>query len=226
MSFPIIQNATAGSNSTNTTDHSIVMPSGIQIGNLIIVFIAVDGNVKLFIDTAISGEDWTEAVETSTANLTIGLYWKIAAGDSTDALQITSDYSQMSSYISLTINNYLMGNPIRVSSSASGSSTNMNPPSLAPTYGANDYLWFVFGGIDNDLVATAAPTGFSDLRTSICNSTEGVGCSIASRQYNTGSSYDPPVFTSPNGPWVTCTVLINPLEASGISIPMFAYYNF
>lgn len=226
MAFPQIRTGgyRYGAEIADVTAHSVTLPSEAEIGDLILVFFAVDSNVTLTIDTGISGANWNTASTRNLSAVTAGVFWKIAQGEGYDYLTINTT-SEMASFVSYAIYNHFITTPITISSSATGTSANMNPPSLTPSYGGHDYLWFVFGGMDGIYAAEAAPTDFSGLLVANNASSQGSTCSVAYREYNTSSAYNPDAFTSTAEDWITYTVIVNPASVNGIPIPMFGYIN-
>lgn len=225
MAFPQIRadGYRTGAETSNSTSHSVSLPTTeLEVDDLILVFFACDGSETLTIDTGISGSNWNIAAGYDSGYHTVGVYWKIAEGEGYDYLTINTT-SEMASYISYAIYDYRSGDPLDISTYASGSSTNMNPPALTPSYGSLDYLWIVIGFCDALPYATAAPTDFSDLLYAYGGSLYSTTCSSATREYNTGSSYDPGTFTSSTADWISYTIVINPLPSLGIGINGFAY---
>src|SRR5690606_36955639 len=87
-----------------------------------------------------------------------------------------------------------------------GSSTNSDPPNLS--LGASqDALWIATRAGDSTVVATAAPTNFSNLQTQAGGGTSGASSNSAERSF-TGSSLDPGTFTSGSEQWVCSTLAI------------------
>lgn len=227
MAFPQIRadGYRYGGENTNVTAHPISLPTTeLEVGDLILVLFAVDGSETLVIDTSISGVNWTAEAIQATTSITAGIFWKISEGEGFDYLTINTT-SEMASYITYGIYDYYESDPITVSSSATGSSTNMDPPALSPTYSGRDTLWIVFGALDGTAYATSAPTDFTNLIVATGASTDGVTCSSASREYNTSSSYNPGTFTNSTEDWITFTISINANPPTGVGISNFAFYS-
>lgn len=225
MAFPQIRSSIRyGSETSNVTAHSVAMPTDAEEGDLIVVLFAVDASETLSIDTVISGVNWTAEATQATTPITAGVFWKISEGEGSDYLTINTS-SEMASYITYGIYDYYEADPITVSSSATGSSTNMDPPSLTPTYPGRDTLWIVFGALDGTVYATAAPTDFTNLIIANGASSDGVTCSSATMEYNTSSSYNPGTFTNSTEDWIAFTISINANPPAGIGISNFAIRN-
>jgi len=208
--FPQIETGTQkGSNSDPTYNHSITMPVGAQVGDLILVYFACDGDEVFTINEGVSGLNWTiEDQEIYSTYITGGVIWKIAEGS--DALTLTTGNLEESSFVSYRISGIYASNPITVTV-ATGSSTNFDPPENTGEYGAVNYLWMVFAAADCDVVASVAPADFNNLVTQFADHAIGsASCSIADREHNTGGAYNPGTFTSDTEQWVCFTIIVNP----------------
>jgi hypothetical protein len=74
-------------------------------------------------------------------------------------------------------------------------------------------------GNDGTVVASPAPSDFSDLITNASDSSsDGTSISTASRTYRTGSTYNPGWFTSATAAWATLTIAITSIDVYGFNI--------
>jgi hypothetical protein len=101
--------------------------------------------------------------------------------------------------------------------STSGDASAANPPSLTPSWGADDTLWIVVAGhaAGSSTAFTAAPTNYTGFQNNGASS-GGAAVSIASatRQLN-ASSEDPGAFTvSNNRFWAAATIGVRPSGAT------------
>lgn len=72
---------------------------------------------------------------------------------------------------------------------------------------------------DGTVVASAAPSSFSDLITNASDSSsDGVSISTARRNYRTSSAYNPGWFTSATATWATLTVAITSVDFYGFGL--------
>ena len=213
--FPQIESGTQTGQTAQGTSHSITMPTGVQVGELIMVLFAVDGVETISINTGISGDNWTIESQNS-ANGTFDasgcVVWKIAEGS--DVLTLTTTIEQ-GTFISYRITDFKTSDPLTVTNTtALNASNTYDPPSNTGDYGAVNYLWVVFAAVDNvrSEVASAAPTDFSDLTTQIGVDVAAASSSAAIREYNIGTAYDPGGFTASAGltDYVTFTIIVNP----------------
>lgn len=110
----------------------------------------------------------------------------------------------------------------------SGDSSSANPPSLTPSWGTEDTLWFAVAGhaAISEAAFTAAPTNYINFANNGASS-GGSACSIATatRQLN-ATNEDPGTFTAggSNRFWAAATVAIRP--ASGGASVNSGFFNF
>ena len=216
MAFPSIRSSTTSSITTNSTSHSITMPSSISVGDILFVFFAVDGAPGVTIDTAISGNNWSRFLF-GVYGTTIGGHCYAKIAEISNALTLTTDASEQSSHASFAIYNYTSS----LDSFANGDSTNINPPVMPDSPPNEDVLYIVCGCADGNVIASAAPADFVGLATAIgADAANGVGISTAYREHTYSGAYNPPEFTSPTEQWGAFTIGIwyTPAEEQGIGI--------
>lgn len=211
MPFPVIESFVArepGSPNATLGAVSIVLPENIVKGDLILVLIAIDQNRLLNIDTKASGTGWQVLNGIVTTEVTLYSCWKIA--DNFNTLIINLPAIDSVTYSSFRISG---GVSIEQSvSSTTGSTANPDPPSLTPSGGAKDYLWLTVVAHDAQVVATAAPTGFSNLNSITAAATGGVSISWASQNLN-ASTIDPDPFTAAAEQFIAVTLAVSPANA-------------
>ncbi len=207
--FPVIQATSSGRSNVNTTAHVITMPSGVQVGDLLMVLISLDTAAGT--STLNQPAGWERFAVDYNGDLTTGaVYWQIATTTS-PVLTITSGTSEESTHIVYRISG--AGTPVAFS--ADGSGTNSNPPNLV-TSGARDYLSIVTRSGDTsagtNTAATVAPSGYSGLITQFASTTNGANSNTAHRYITASSTHDPATFTSATEQWVSYTIAIPPAE--------------
>lgn len=200
MAFPVIRSRMTGSISSNSTSHTITMPGTISVGDLIVVFFVIDSSPEISIDTDTSGSNWSQLDYVNATSCRAYVFSKTA--EASNALLITSTASEQSAYDSYSIYN-ISGSDL---TSTSGDSTNFDPPVLSDTPPNEDVLYIVCGCADGNVVASVAPTDFTELQTSAgSNAVHGVGISGAYRSYTYSGLYNPPAFTSNTEQWAAFT---------------------
>jgi hypothetical protein len=205
--------AKGASGGSNTATHPITIPAETLAGDRITVAFSVDGAPTITVTT---GSGWSLVGEVAVTTLVkLAVYTKIAAGDATDALTLTTSTLEQSSHVS-----YAHSAADAVTATFSSSSTtatvNADPPSHSPGSTA-DYVWIAICGHDsNTVVATAAPSGYTNLQTQAAATANGASISSATRELNAASE-NPGVFTSAAEQWTAATVAIAPAAAAGVT---------
>lgn len=221
MAFPIIQTYNTGS-VEESTSHYINLPSGINAGDLLLVFFTCDGGeVTILVNTSSSGTKWTKLDEYASFANTAACFSKIA--EASNVLVLTTNSSESSTYIVYRISGTGLSNPVVQYNE--GSTVNADPPSVTPVFGNKEYLWIVYGGFDGTVIPSAAPSGFTGLITEQSAYAEQPSSASAYDENQTSSAYDPGAFTSSSTYWVTFTVCIAPAGVDGIGLNNIAFYS-
>lgn len=206
--FPVVAAENGGNNTSDSTEHTVNLPSGIQSGDLLLVIFNADST-----PTITFPEGWTQLFQTlgpTTYKHMFGAWYRIADGEEGATITVTTSASEQSAHTSYRITDY-SGTP-EVGTSSATFNSSPNPPSLAPSWGAKDTLWFAVCGYGNNYTITAYPTDYTDGRNDYADSTHGCGVGSARRELNAASE-DPGTFTlSGDMRWVANTVAIQPAE--------------
>ena len=201
---PVVETTAITQGGGNLADHPITMPSGIEIGDLLLVIFSVKGEPFTTVDTGVSGSNWTlTEVFEGGGNVVGVIVWKIAEGS--DALELDTDGSRAGSAIAHRIS----GASTLDFSSAFGTGSPPNPPNHTPSGGSDNYLWLATSTTDRGDV-TGAPTNYNNFITTDASFNE-AKTATATRVLE-ASSEDPGVFTiAANKPWVGFTIAIPPI---------------
>lgn len=198
--YPTIQAPANSTQTADTTSHPITLPTGVTVGDLLVVMFGFDGVPTVSIG---SGSGWTIEDQTALTAQGGAVIWKIA--DGTDALTLTTSASERSAALT-----YRISGAVDLELAVATGSA--DPPNLAPSGGSDDYLWLVFYTTQDNATATAAPANYTNFTT--VNSTgSNNGSSVAVARRNlTASSEDPGAFTSPgtSGGRIAYTIAIFP----------------
>jgi hypothetical protein len=205
MAFPTVQTSSKGTNA-GTSNHLVNLPSGIQVGDFIVVFLALSSGVS----PTLSG--WSADTITNGIGRS-RIYWRIADGTEGATATFSGGISVNSGYFAFRIsgaNGDIEGTNSATQSTAT--STTPNPPSLTPSWGSDDYLWFAYTHIADDNTFSVYPSGYSGGDSQIVDS--GLSQAVAYRQAN-ATSEDPGTFTmSASDVWYANTVAIRPSQVS------------
>ena len=184
------------------------MPSGIQSGDLLLIFWA-DRDVNSTLSTP-SG--WTPLYNTDNSNYRAACYYRIANGTEGSTVTMTTSSNERSTHNTYRIQvGTYTGVPI-ASSAATGTSTTPNPPSLN-TGSSDNYLWIAASHSEGAATANSAPTNFTNLisavnTTGTSNSNRYSIMATARRNLAT-QTLDPGTFTlSQSRIWSSYTIAI------------------
>jgi len=210
--FPVVEDAVEGAESSVTTSYSASLPPGISSGDLLVMFAAVgSGSNRTITDPS----GWTlfwDAAAVGNIRDTKGWY-RVADGSEGASVSISASGLATWAHGAYRISGADTSTAPEEGTAATGTGTNANPPSVAPSWGSakNLFLTVMFGRQGATSNVTAAPTSYMNLReggdTSQNNSVVG---GFAQRQLE-ASSDDPGPFTSTSlTDWIAQTVAIRP----------------
>lgn len=214
MAFPIIASTNSWFASTNTTTHTINLPSGISNWDLLIVLFTLDaGNA-----TTPSWWNLISHTTTSSWDAPSFSYYRVADWTEGSTFTITSTWSENSAHYSYRItgaNTTISLNSTWISySSTWGQNWQPNPPSLSPARWASDTLWIVIWSTENTPSWWTAPTSYSWWFISSWTWTSRWHLWYGSRSLN-ASSEDPWNFTTGTQyMWTAGTIAIQPAPLS------------
>ena len=209
--YPNVRSKAHSTESGDTYYHDVLLPSTVEAGDTLLVVFVCDDNEQVYWEG-----DWTVIYDedAGSSGPTMSIAWKEADGNEDGTtITVTTGDDEQSAHLSYAIENAADPNvsPPEASPEASGSSNHPNPASLSPSGGSKDYLWFAFYGCDDDDMASAYPSTYTENRETYESSGGSGTCAIgaASRDY-TSSSDNPSCFTISSEQWEAATVAIYP----------------
>lgn len=191
--FPQVE-ATAISNDSATSSHTVSIPADSLSGELLLVFFSPQTDP----DGVTWPAGWTQYLIDE--NRTPFLYGAYRFADGTDGSSITviTGQNETTNHNAYRISRANLQAP--AVATADGSTTTPDPPSLSPSGGKNRYLW-IAAAADGNLL-TAGPNNYEDYISNRVGS--------AWRQIDTATE-DPGTFTlSSDTSWTTATVAVYP----------------
>ena len=232
MAFPILQTAdtTNGTVTTNASTWTLTYPTNVAAGDLLLAFIAHDGGTYTGaqpIPNEIPGtvrpafpsgwtvraEGDTQLITNGTVIVTLAMAYKISDGTETGNFSITINNSdtEQGGWRVFRITNWRGSSSgitqIFAGSSGTTSST-PNPPSLTPSWGADDTLWVAAMAADTSRTISVYPTSYGTTSADVSGGNAGATLGVAFRSLNAASE-DPGTFTiSASDDWSACTVAI------------------
>lgn len=214
MAYPTVSARTGGgTTTTNTTSHAITLSTH-AAGDLLLVHFAVDGNPTVSVNAGSSSAGWQLLGQASNGTAVTGaILWLLCTGAS-HTLTLTTSASEQSTHTCLTLQAGASNTEYSVEgTSTNGSSTNSDPPNLDITGGISYHtLWVATRAGDSTVVATGAPSSFSNLQTQTASGTSGASSNTAERSLS-AASLNPGTFTSTTEQWVSWTVGIRLVRA-------------
>lgn len=198
------------------TSMAVNMPATVDSGDLLLAFAEVRNA-----GTWTPPTDWTEFKAqlggSSVGELTC--FYKIAVGTEDGGTATwTASTGTTAIWQVIRVTGWHGTTPPEAASAQGDYTTNPNPPSLSPSWGAEDTLWLeVAGNSATSTLTTGASTNYSGYQANTASS-GGSQVNIASayRQLN-ASSEDPGVFASAKNIryWAAVTIAIRPTAAAG-----------
>lgn len=205
--YPKVESTSSDFNGSNSGSHAITMPSGITVGDLLIIVFSSDGAPTVSIDSG----DWTKLGQLSHSTVTTqAVFYKVAEGS--DTATVTTSANEQTTHIVYRISG---ASGVVTGTSTNGSSTNSNPPDHDATT-AQSYLWIATRGGDSTTVASVAPTSFTNMQTQAASGTGGASTNTA-EAFSYRQTYDPDTWTSSNEQWVSYTLAIEPQQPVTLS---------
>lgn len=214
MAFPSIDATSTSSERSDATSHTVDLPSGVSDGDLLIAFFAQD-------TFDVSGHSvswpspWVEMYDIQFEQHIIGSAAYLYASGGETSVIVTTTLSDRSEHIVYRISEHDSGTVIEWST-ATGSTNTADPPSLTPSWGAEDTLWLIGASFDrpeSNGPATDDPDNYTDAIESaiFTDATNAWGRSL--RRNLNATSDDPNTFTTlQNEQWVIGLVAIRPIS--------------
>ena len=206
MPYPQVEATNTSLEDPATNTHTVSLPAGIQAGETLLVFFAVDLNMAVGWPGG-----WNEILELQDGNITLAIAWRKATGGEGGTITVTTSGSRESTHASYRISGATdpTVTPPEVSTGVAGTSNVPNPDSLTASGGSKQYLWIAVAMCDGFQNFTGYP--YPDNRRTITNSDD-AGCAVAvcSDEVETDTQ-DPGNFTiSGSDHWIAATVAVYP----------------
>lgn len=208
MTAPVVV-ARTSSEQTSDSDSFTVSLGSPSAGELLVAIIAIDASSSTLawrIDEVTSGAGWWLASHVISTVSVLGMV-AVKVADGSDALRVVAADSgtQQASAIVFRISGH--GSYAAVAS-ATGNSTNGDPPNTSITGSAQDCLFIAGLCTDAQVVASAAPSTYGSLTTKTATNSTGVSVSVADKAASAVTSDNPGVFTNTTEQWVAFTIAI------------------
>lgn len=162
--FPVVEDIASGTLpfASQSTSHSITLPSGVQAGDILVIFFTTNGVTH----TPPAG--WTQLLTeiggTSNA-IRHSVFTRTADGSEGSGVTITTSANTGHVYVAYRVSG---GASVEGQITSVGSNLNPDPPSLSPAWGEAKTLWIAAMGARSQgfgagsLAITGFPSGYSD----------------------------------------------------------------
>jgi hypothetical protein len=210
MAFPVVQSTITSEEVTEVTSHDVSLPAGVSSGDLVVVYVAVKNN-----RTVTYPAGWTEILDTNGTGVSISVAYRRCDGTEGATIIVTSSILDASSHGAYRITGHHATTNPEVGTTTAGTDQSPDPPSLTPSWGAEDTLWIAFHGAGGDHTTSAFPASYTD---GIQENDSGSGISSASARRNlNAASENPGAFSLSSGTiqWRANTIAIRPASVAG-----------
>lgn len=208
MAFPVVDSITVSTFSTAATAHLVTMPATVNSGDLLTVLFSSAWATP---DTVATPSGWSLLSANSRTNIQFGVYYKIADGteDGTTVDFVTTNARKAVAQV-YRISAWHGTTPPEVGTAANLGDTQPDPPSLTPSWGADDTLWLASFGSAGNPTITVVPTSYTNENDDSTTTPTAATVGSARRELN-ATSDDPSAYTiTASQNWVAQTLAVRP----------------
>jgi len=218
--YPNIAATNTSTEETETTSHTIDLPSGITSGDLLLVFVRYAFDETSNISPSSTPSGWTKIISTAD-NGRLDVYRKIADGGEGSTITVTTNAVRRSAHASLRITGVNTTTPLYFATNTSSVPGSYNNPPALSTGQAEmtPFLWLAFASSYRTLSSVTAPADYTNLLNSTNTYTSGdedefCCLAIATRDLRAATE-DPSAFGGvPTRSHYAITIAINPASQS------------
>ena len=208
MAFPAVATVNYSEETVGTTTHDVLLPTGISAGDLLLLFMGIDGN------PTISGMPggWNNIMSATTTTLRGEAWYKFAVGGESDFAYTSSARERSVNRTWRVTGAHASSAPEFSATQPTGSATSANFPTATPSWGAEDSLWVCFAALDGSISATGYPTNFTDnqFTDESGGGVDGAGVGICSQNLNAASLNPDSMTFSASSDFAIRTFVIRP----------------
>jgi hypothetical protein len=204
---------------SNSTTHAVPYPTvsgGILAGDIVLCFFGVDVGTNTITwpgtFTAVTGCGDQDAGTGVNITSRGGVAYRRCTGGESGTFTVTVGTTEHASAITVLVRG-AHATSVPEGAFAASNAANPDPPNLTPSWGSDADLWFAAAICDAAVVASAAPSGYSNLDSQLGDASA-ASVSIASRT-NTASSEDPGAFTAATEQFASFTIAVRPAPSAG-----------
>ncbi len=231
MAFPSVAASNTSSETSETTSHTVNLPASISSGDLLLMLFTCDsGNDDAGITTPTG---WTIVVkienDPGSIDQSTAVYYRAADGGEGSTISVTTSLSEKSAHQTHRITGHHTDAPEGTILADGTGSAIPNPPSITPSWGAEDTLFFaaMSKATGSDVSTDSYPSSYTDVTGTVVDSASGAAgasCAWAGRELN-GSPEDPGTFgIGSSDANIAITIAVRTAGAGGLSIPIASYH--
>lgn len=198
MAFPQVAAFSSGADTENLTERVIALPAG--SGGRVFVFVSADDAPGTGA-VAVEEDDWLpllDSVSLAGGRVRGMVVYKDAPAET--EITVTTSAAEACAWVAMRVTGFDAATAPAVSSPASLSGVDPDPPSLDPSWGEEDTLWIAAAFCDPGYAfPTAGPAGYEDFTEAHWNENNGASVAVATLE-NATESVNPGVFTAAIGP--------------------------
>lgn len=206
----------ATSSRTDSTNHTVKLPSTLQSGWLLLALVTFDGTPTV---TPPSG--WSRLSTASGGTAVKGeVYYHIvtSGNESRTSVTFTTDVAEQGAAQVYAVANWsgsvsdiAISTPV-VSTAAAPDGTTADPPALTPSWGGNNTIWIAATHTSSSRTVTSGPSGYSPVYATRSGEDNTSGQMSSSYKITSSATEDPAIYTfsSTGVTSVTETIAISP----------------
>jgi hypothetical protein len=221
--FPKVEGTAVGSTSgTGTTSFNAPLPSSIQAGEMLLLFVAA---VRGSAVTVATPSGWTQLYNvTGTGNIRrFCCFYKTASGSEGSTVAVTISDNAVIATNSYRISSF-NGVP-EAATPATGTSTSPDSPNLTPTWGADETLWISPVARQSTNAGITAPANYTNVINKDDTGANPLTMASARREQNASSENPAAWAFTGSAAWVAGTVAVRGVAAMGVSRLLDSYSN-
>jgi hypothetical protein len=208
--FPVIEGSNTGANAggTGASNYSAPLPASITAGELLLLFVSAGAGAARTVTTPTNWSSLFNAIGAGSVRRFCAFY-NVANGSEGASVTVQASANSFWSSTAYRISGF-QGAP-EAATTATGTASNPDPPSLSPSWGSAKTLWIAAAGRDAGGASdfSASPANYSGLiQNGGSGSANHSATASAYREFQ-GASENPGTFTS-NSDWAANTVAIRP----------------
>ena len=220
MAYPqVVGTPVTTAQSNSTSSRNITLPSGIAAGDLLLLFLVV-GTSSAVTFTPPSGFSAVAGAGTSSTTCNADAFYKIA--DGTESGTVISVLSAPTNISVASAYRVQGADPAYAPEgvATTGTGTAPNPPSLTPSWGSAETLWFATFGKRTGILSSlsAYPADYTSNQTTRDESTVMIG--VATDEVATGTENPGSYTLTSSADWMASTIAVRPLSV-GSMLMMF-----